>query len=99
MVLQNSALNHGSAYWYIGSICFPMHSYKQYRTHQIKKQEIWSRLDFLFENVRVLHQLQYNDSRISYFPANLSPPFLLLVVIVGVLPCSRLRSCWSIEEA
>ena len=37
-----------------------------------------------FENGRVLHQLQYNDPQISYFPVNLSLPFLLLLFLLGV---------------
>ena len=55
------------------------------------KQESWSRLNFFFEKGCVLHSIQYNDSRISYFPApvNLSLPFLLLVIPEGVL-CPRL---------
>ena len=36
---------------------------------------------FLFENGRVLHQLQYYDPQISYFPVNLSLPFLLLIIL------------------
>ena len=39
-----------------------------------KKQESWSRLGFLINNGRVLHQLQYNDFRVSYIPVKLSLP-------------------------
>ena len=41
-----------------------------------KKQESWFRLDFLIDNGCVLHYLQYNESRVSYFPVNLSLCFL-----------------------
>ena len=43
----------------------------QYRTPS-KKQESWSKLDFLFEKSRVLNQLQYNDYRFYHFTVNLS---------------------------
>ena len=54
-----------------------------------KKQEIWSRLDFLFDNGFVLHYVQYNGSRFFFFfPVYLSLAFfVLLVYVVGVLYC------------
>lgn len=40
---------------------------QQYRTpNKNKKQKSWFRLNFLCENGYVLHQRQYDDSRISY---------------------------------
>ena len=44
-----------------------------------KRQENWFSLAFLYENGHVLHlpvQQQYTESRICYFPANLSLSFL-----------------------
>lgn len=47
----------------------------------IKQQEKWSRLGFIFENEFVLHYLQYNGSRISYGPVNLSLASFVLVLL------------------
>ena len=50
----------------------------QYRT-PIRKEESWSRLDFLFGNGGATISSVYADFRFSYFPVKLSLPFLLLV--------------------
>ena len=56
----------------------------------IKKQESWCSLGFLLTNGCVLHELQYNNSRISYSPVNLSLHFLIitrfLILTMSVFP-------------
>ena len=56
-------------------------------TYSNKKRESWSRLDFVFENWCVLHNLQYNDVRFSYYPENLS--LSLLAPMTMETRCSK----------
>lgn len=53
----------------------------QYRT-PIYEQGNWPRLDFLFENGRVLHEIQINNSRISCVPVNISLIFRVARVLI-----------------
>ena len=59
-----------------------------------KKQENWPRLDLLFENGCILHEIQYNNTRISYFPVKLRLPFFLLIFLLGV---SILVYLWIVD--
>lgn len=55
-----------------------------------KKHGTWYRLHFFFlMGVRFALKSVYHDSRVSYFPVNLSLPFLLSVFLLRVLYSTR----------
>ena len=62
---------------------FRIYRWTEYRA-PYKKLENWSSLDFLLGNGCVLHEIEYNDSRSSCFPVNLSLPSMLLIFLLVV---------------